>query len=85
MIATDAGSSRRASASRLVSTTAPSISRPGSVRSALFRYAQGRHDPIGPMGAKEYLVSMDRYCGFVYHVLIADMLNSPKLRRMLSN
>src|SRR5258706_15911896 len=53
----------------------------GSVRTALFRYAHGRHDPGGPMGAREYLVSMDRYCGFVYHVLIADLLNSPKLRR----
>ena len=55
----------------------------GSVRSALFRYAEGRHDPIGPMGSKEYLVNMDRYCGFVYHVLIADLLNSPKLRRVV--
>ena len=55
----------------------------GSVREALFQYAQGRHDPVGPMGAREYLVSMDRYCGFVYHGLIADLLNSPKLRRSL--
>jgi hypothetical protein len=55
----------------------------GSVRDALFQYAQGRHDPVGPMGAREYLVSMDRYCGFVYHGLIADLLNSPKLRRSL--
>ncbi|HEV7447548.1 MAG TPA: hypothetical protein VGO18_33590 [Steroidobacteraceae bacterium] len=54
----------------------------GSVRSALFRYAQGRHDPGAPMGAREYLVSMDRYCGFVYHVLIAELLDSPKLRRV---
>jgi hypothetical protein len=54
----------------------------GTVRSALFRYAEGRHDPVGPMGAKEYLVSMDRYCGFVYHVLIADLIDSPKLRRI---
>ncbi len=53
----------------------------GSVRSALFRYAHGRHDPGAPMGAREYLVSMDRYCGFVYHVLIAELVESPKLRR----
>ena len=53
----------------------------GSVRSALNRYAEGRNDPVGPYAAKEYLVSMDRYCGFVYHVLIADLLDSPKLRR----
>ena len=53
----------------------------GSVRAALLRYAAGRNNPVGPLGAKEYLVSMDRYCGFVYHVLIADLLNSPRLRR----
>src|SRR5262245_45579836 len=35
MITTDVGSARRASASRLVITTAPSISSPGRVRSAL--------------------------------------------------
>lgn len=46
----------------------------GSVREALFRYAQGRNDPVGPLGAKEYLVSMERYCGFVYHELIGDLL-----------
>ncbi len=53
----------------------------GSIRAALLRYAQGRNDPLGPYSAKEYFVSMDRYCGFVYHVLIADLLDSPKLRR----
>lgn len=47
----------------------------GSVREALFRYAQGRNDPVGPLGAKEYLVSMERYCGFVYHELIGDLLS----------
>ena len=54
----------------------------GSVRAALFHYAEGRNDPLGPFGAKEYLMSMDRYCGFVYHVLILDLLNSPGFRRM---
>jgi hypothetical protein len=53
----------------------------GSVRSAVLRYAQGRNDPQGPYAAKEYFVSMDRYGGFVYHVLIADLLNSPRLWR----
>ena len=53
----------------------------GSIRAALLRYAEGRNDPQGPYSAKEYFVSMDRYCGFVYHVLIADLLDSPKLRR----
>jgi hypothetical protein len=54
----------------------------GTVRGALVKYAAGRNDPVGPLGAKEYLVSMDRYCGFVYHALIADLLNSPKLRKI---
>ena len=46
----------------------------GSVRDALLEYAAGRNDPIGPMGAKEYLVSMDRFCGFAYHSLTAELL-----------
>ena len=53
----------------------------GSVRQALFDYAKGRNDPAGPYGAKEYLVSMDRYSGFVYHELIAEMMNHPRLRK----
>lgn len=48
----------------------------GSVRDAVLRYAAGRNDPAGPLGAKEYLVSMDRYCGFVYHALTEDLLRS---------
>ena len=52
----------------------------GSVRAAVLQYASGRNDPAGPLGAKEYLVSMDRYWGFVYHLLIADLLNSPRMR-----
>ncbi len=55
----------------------------GSVRSALMRYASGRNDPVGPFGAKEYLVSMDRYCGFVYCSLISELINAPKLKRAL--
>lgn len=53
----------------------------GSVRDAVLAYAEGRNDPLGPYGAKEYLVSMDRYCGFVYHELIANLLSSPRLKR----
>jgi hypothetical protein len=30
---------------------------------------------MGPLGAKEYFVSMDRYCGFAYHTLIADLIS----------
>lgn len=48
----------------------------GSVRQRLSDYADGRHDPVGPMGQREYLLNMDRYCGFVYHELIVDLLRS---------
>jgi hypothetical protein len=51
----------------------------GSVRDRLRRYAAGRHDPAGPLGEKEYYVSMDRYCGFVYSELIDQLVASPKL------
>src|SRR5689334_12575062 len=53
----------------------------GSVREALNGYVTGRHDPVGPMGSKEYLASMDRYCSFVYHELIGDVLNKAAIRR----
>ena len=53
----------------------------GSVREALLLYAQGRNDPIGPMGEKEYLASMDRYCGFVYHTLIGELLDRERQKR----
>jgi hypothetical protein len=46
----------------------------GTVRDALLAYAAGRNDPLGPMGAKEYFASMERYCGFVYYELIEDLL-----------
>jgi hypothetical protein len=48
----------------------------GSVRDALLAYAMGRNDPAGPLGPKEYFVSMDRYCGFVYHELIGKLLRT---------
>jgi len=48
----------------------------GSVRDRLTVYAQGRHDPLGSLGTREYLLNMDRYCGFVYHELILDLLRS---------
>ena len=46
----------------------------GSVRDGLMTYAQGRHEPLGPMGVKEYFASMDRFSGFAYHTLIEDLL-----------
>jgi hypothetical protein len=48
----------------------------GTVREALAGYAKGRHDPIGPMGAREYWLSMDRYVGFAFHTLIGDLLRA---------
>jgi hypothetical protein len=48
----------------------------GTVREALMGYARGRHDPVGPIGSREYLVSMDRYVGFAYHTLIGDLLRA---------
>ena len=48
----------------------------GSVRDALFGYARGRNDPQGPLGQREYILSMDRYCGFAYHMLIEQVLRS---------
>lgn len=52
----------------------------GTVRDRLARYAAGRHEPVGPLGEKEYLVHMDRYCGFVYSELIEQLIVSPKLK-----
>ena len=53
----------------------------GTTRDALLAYASGRNDPLGPMGAKEYLASMDRYCGFVYAQLTADLLTQARAGR----
>ena len=50
----------------------------GTTRDALLAYASGRHDPLGPMGPKEYMASMDRYCGFVYAELTADLLRQAR-------
>jgi hypothetical protein len=52
----------------------------GTVRDRLHVYAAGRNDPIGPMGEKEYYMSMDRYCGFAYSELIEQLIVSPKLK-----
>lgn len=48
----------------------------GSIRDLLTDYTAGRHDPVGPLGQREYLLNMDRYCAFAYHQLIADLLRS---------
>jgi hypothetical protein len=46
----------------------------GSVRDALLTYANGRHEPAGPMGAREYFANMDRYTGFAYYSLLEQLL-----------
>ncbi len=47
----------------------------GSVHAAVLAYAAGRNDPAQPLGPDEYFVNMDRYCGFVYHTLIGQLLD----------
>jgi hypothetical protein len=51
----------------------------GSVRHSLLEYSQGRNNPRTSLGPKEYLVSMDRYSGFVYRDLIVKLLDRPQL------
>jgi hypothetical protein len=47
----------------------------GNTRARLSAYAAGRHDPLGPLGEREYLLHMDRYSAFVWHELIGDVLS----------
>jgi len=53
----------------------------GSTRDALNFYASGRHDPGGPLGPKEYLVSMERFCGFAYFTLTRDLIDQLDKRK----
>ena len=46
----------------------------GSTRDALMLYAAGRTDPLGPLGAREYYLNMNRYSGFVWHELVERVL-----------
>jgi hypothetical protein len=46
----------------------------GTVRAKCLSYAAGRNDPKSPLGPNEYLENMERYCGFVYDQLAADLL-----------
>jgi hypothetical protein len=52
----------------------------GSVRQELLRYAQGRNDPAGAYKQRAYWVEMDRFCGFVYHNLTAELLGKLAIR-----
>lgn len=49
----------------------------GSTRAKLEAYAAGRSDPTGPLGRREYLVSMDRYSAFVWHELLEELMRPP--------
>lgn len=46
----------------------------GSTRMQITAYAQGRNDPLGPLGEREFYLNMDRYAAFVWHELIAETL-----------
>lgn len=52
----------------------------GSVRQEVLRFARGRADPDGPYKERLYLVEMDRFCEFVYHNLIAELLGKVALQ-----
>jgi len=52
----------------------------GSVRQEVLRYAYGRNDPASPFRERLYFVEMNRFCGFVYHNLIAELLGKPQLQ-----
>lgn len=45
----------------------------GSTRDRVERYAAGRTDPTGPLGVREYYLSMDRYAAFAWHELIDEV------------
>jgi hypothetical protein len=47
----------------------------GTTHAELANYAAGRYDPKSPYRAREYLVSMDRYSGFVYRKLIESLMD----------
>ncbi len=73
--------SQKADAVRFVQSVGMYDAANGSIRDALDIYAEGRYEPKGPLGVKEYLVNMDRYCGFVYHSLIRDLLKKQAGRK----
>jgi hypothetical protein len=68
-----------AAASGLVQSVGIYDAANGSVRQAVLTFANGRYDPAGPYGAREYIVSMDGFSGFVYHDLIGQLLASSPL------
>lgn len=56
----------------------------GSTRQAALLYAKGRSDPNGPTAGREVFLVMDRYAGFVYHALLAEVMDDLRRRRALT-
>ena len=75
------GSLPRAQESEFVQAVGIFDAANGTVRESLAAYARGRNDPAGAMAAKEYLLSMDRYCGFVYAELTGDLLRAARKKK----
>jgi hypothetical protein len=48
----------------------------GTVRDRVKEFAAGRSDPNGPLGEREIVLSMDRYCGFCYHELLIELFGN---------
>jgi hypothetical protein len=46
----------------------------GTVLDRVENYAKGRIDPNAPLGARQIVISMDRYCSFCYHELLVELL-----------
>jgi hypothetical protein len=57
----------------------------GTVRDRLLLYARGRNDPTGPLGHREYLLSIDRYTSFVYHELIEALVLDRSRKQSLAS
>jgi hypothetical protein len=68
-----------AAASGLVQAVGMYDAANGSTRQAAIDFAEGRYDPAGPYGAREYIVSMDGFSGFVFHDLVKQLLAAPQL------
>lgn len=53
----------------------------GSTRQAAQLYARGRSDPNGPAAGREVFLVMDRYASFVYHALLAEVMDDLRRRQ----
>jgi hypothetical protein len=48
----------------------------GTVRDRIKEFSAGRSDPNGPLGEREIMLSMDRYCGFCYHEMLIELFGN---------